>query len=79
MRGEGLDHGGLGLGREGDETSTLFGPVVLDAALTRKSSGASREQQNTRERGEREKERKRGSFGIKGEGDNGNSDIKHGK
>ena len=40
MCGEGRDHGGLGPGREGDETPTLFGPVVLGAALTRKSSGA---------------------------------------
>ena len=60
VRGEGRDHGGLGPGREGDETPTLFGPVLLLAALTRKSSGASREQQNTRGRGkgeERERER----------------------
>ena len=62
VRGDGRDHGGLGPGREGDETLTLFGPVVLGAALTRKSSGASHEQQNTRERGkgrERERERER--------------------
>ena len=60
VRGEGRDHGGLGPGREGEETLTLFGPVVLGEALTRKSSGASREQQNTRERGKgREGERER--------------------
>ena len=59
MRGEGRDHGGLGPGREGDETPTLFGPVVLGVALIRKRSGASREQQNMRGRGKRERERER--------------------
>ena len=56
LRGEGRDHGGLGPGREGDEMPILFGPVLLLAALTRRSSGASHEQQNKRER-ERERER----------------------
>ena len=59
LRGEGRDHGGLGPGREGDKMPIPFSPVLLLAALTRKSSGASRQQQNTRERGEREKESER--------------------
>ena len=34
VRGEGWDHVGLGPGRDGDKTPTLFGPAVLGMART---------------------------------------------